>query len=218
MTISQQQPPATSLDDHVRSLRHQTDVLSKLGYPALADLTEAEFRARVSPLEDRLGDLPAPSHHDSIPFLLIMTRTVVPPEAAVGLIDVRGKEGWTDMESDELAGFTPIDAVTLPEASAYLLADVDTGKAFLNVRPMHALPRILEQGRSPLTIDEGIALMLQFPEILQTHNAFQLLASRCGDKRVPAVWMSYGRPRLGWCWDGNPHSWLGMASAAARLG
>ena len=44
-----------------------------------------------------------------------------------------------------------------------------------------------------------------------------LLASRCGDKRVPAIWISAGAPKLGWCWDGNPHTWLGAASAGARV-
>ncbi|MFD8334700.1 DUF5701 family protein [Streptomyces solisilvae] len=23
---------------------------------------------------------------------------------------------------------------------------------------------------------------------------------------------------LGWCWEGNPHTWLGMASAGTRTG
>ncbi|MEI2690845.1 MAG: DUF5701 family protein [Anaerolineae bacterium] len=45
-----------------------------------------------------------------------------------------------------------------------------------------------------------------------------LLASRCGDKRVPAFWLSQNRPKLGWCWAGNPHTWLGSASCAERVG
>ena len=36
-------------------------------------------------------------------------------------------------------------------------------------------------------------------------------------RRVPTFWVSKGAPRLGWCWAGNPHSWLGAASAAGRL-
>jgi len=203
--------------DLIQAFRQQVDVLVQKGYPVAAGLSEVEFRTLLEPLEGRLADMPLSTVEGRFPFVLVVTRAVVPPEAAVSLIDLEGKQGWTDMPPDDLAGFLPIDGVTVPP-SAYLLADVDTGSEFRNMRPLHALPSIVEQGRSPLTIDEGVALMLQFPHVLLTHNAFQMLASRCGDKRVPAMWVSYGKPRLGWCWQGNPHTWLGMGSAAARLG
>ena len=32
------------------------------------------------------------------------------------------------------------------------------------------------------------------------------------------MWISERAPKLGWCWDGNPHTWLGIASAGARVG
>jgi hypothetical protein len=35
---------------------------------------------------------------------------------------------------------------------------------------------------------------------------------------VPAVWISERRAKLGWCWDRNPHTWLGAASATGRVG
>ncbi|WFF07707.1 DUF5701 family protein [Micromonospora sp. WMMD1076] len=30
---------------------------------------------------------------------------------------------------------------------------------------------------------------------------------------MPALWISQGAPKLGWCWFGNPHTWLGSATA-----
>ena len=42
-----------------------------------------------------------------------------------------------------------------------------------------------------------------------------LSGSRRGDRRVPAMWISARAPKLGWCWDGNPHDWLGVASAGS---
>ncbi len=77
---------------------------------------------------------------------------------------------------------------------------------------------ILRDNRSPLTLDEGIALITHYPDVLKTRNCFSTLGSRCGDRRVPALWLSGGRTRLGWCWGGNPHTWLGSASCATRLG
>jgi hypothetical protein len=35
---------------------------------------------------------------------------------------------------------------------------------------------------------------------------------------VTAIWISKGAPKLGWCWAGNPHTWLGSASCAKRIG
>jgi hypothetical protein len=47
------------------------------------------------------------------------------------------------------------------------------------------------------------------------------------DARTPALWISNGTgrdgpanrnaPKLGWCWAGNRHTWLGFASASERL-
>lgn len=48
------------------------------------------------------------------------------------------------------------------------------------------------------------------------NQCFSRVGSRSGDRRVPALWISQGRPKLGWCWAGNPHTWLGSASCGAR--
>ena len=71
---------------------------------------------------------------------------------------------------------------------------------------------------SPLTLDEGIALVTQFPEAVDKNGGFSLPGSRRGDRRVTALWISKGRPKLGWCWAGNPHTWLGSASCGHRIG
>jgi hypothetical protein len=105
-----------------------------------------------------------------------------------------------------------------PSGAVYLLLDVDSGANTLNVTPDDALPRIAAAGRSPLTIDEAVAVVTHYPEVLRTKNCFSILGSRCGDRRVPAMWVSRGHPRLGWCWAGNPHTWLGSASCGGRVG
>ena len=58
------------------------------------------------------------------------------------------------------------------------------------------------------------------PEVLEKNKCFMLAGSRARarDRRVPALWISERAPKLGWCWDGNPHTWLGTASAGGRLG
>ena len=76
---------------------------------------------------------------------------------------------------------------------------------------------MLGRGRTPLTIEEGIAVVTHAPQLLEKNRCFMLSGSRRGDRRVPAMWISERAPKLGWCWDGNPHDWLGVASAGARL-
>jgi hypothetical protein len=84
------------------------------------------------------------------------------------------------------------------------------------VRPADAMPVIRSRGRTPLTIDEGIAVVTHAPHLLEKNKCFMLSGSRRNDRRVPALWISERAPKLGWCWDGNPHTWLGVASAAGR--
>jgi hypothetical protein len=152
----------------------------------------------------------------SIPYLEVVR--LAPGQRAEAIADavLGARQGFTTMEPDDLARFAPIESVEVPDGR-YVLEDVDTGRDTLNLTPDDALPRIAAEGRSPLTVDEGLALVAQFPELLRTHNAFSLLGSRCGDRRVTAIWVSKGAPRLGWCWAGNPHTWLGSASCARRV-
>lgn len=118
---------------------------------------------------------------------------------------------------DELETFEPIASVRVPAAVAYVAVDVDLGAGSRNVRPEDALTGILAAGRSPLTIDEGVALLLQQPMAIEPNWGFSMAGSRRADQRVPAFWVSEGRPKLGWCWDRNPHTWLGTASCAGRI-
>ncbi len=60
--------------------------------------------------------------------------------------------------------------------------------------------------------------MTHYPRIFEVRNAFEALGSRSANKRIPSFWISEGAPRLGWCWEENPHTWLGAGSAAARYG
>ena len=130
----------------------------------------------------------------------------------------RGKQlGVSVIDRVEAPTYRPIDGIDVP-AEPYLLWGVDTGSEFCNVRPEDALTTITGRGRTPLTIDEGVALVVVRPDMLRPNKCFSLLASRTGtNQRVPAVWISERRAKLGWCWDRNPHTWLGAASAADRV-
>lgn len=194
----------------------QSQTLVDAGYPALAGLDEAGFRALLEPLREA-SRAAAPSAPTRIPFAIVVSSALVSADRALPALHWKSTTGWTELTADELATFRPTEGVAVPEAPVYLVTDIDTGQETLGVRARDALPAILGEGRTPLTIDEGVSLLALFPGILRERNAFFLPGSRCGDKRVTALWVSKGHPRLGWCWEGNPHTWLGSASAAGRL-
>ena len=82
--------------------------------------------------------------------VLTVSRETVPVAVMAARVERRGRAVVLgQLTPDELAGFVPIDSVTLPDAPAYLAIDVDLGAGSRNVRPEDALRDILEAGRSP---------------------------------------------------------------------
>ncbi|MUM15701.1 hypothetical protein FZI91_09685 [Mycobacterium sp. CBMA271] len=190
-----------ALDEFDRQLTHLID----LGYP----VTD-----RISELRPLVGDLPASTvdSEDHIPFILVATGTSY--EQTAPLMNLNGRAGFHVMDAGDVDVYRPI--LDVP-AAVYLLIDIDTGSEFCNVTPEAALAAITARGRTPLTIDEGIALVTARPDMLRKNRCFSLAASRGKGQRVPAIWISDRRPKLGWCWDRNPHTWLGTASCGGRV-
>lgn len=194
----------------------QVATLLRKGYPERVVELARPLRAKLAGLELPALDLDA----GTLPFVLVVKSSVLATEAAMTAASKDGKPGITKLFPLGPADFTTIDAVTIPASGAYLLVDIDRGKDSLNLPPSAAFEIIAKRQRSPLTIDEGIAIVTQHPEALIKNNCFSMLASRhTGDQRVPAIWINGQKhPNLGWCWNGNPHTWLGSASCAERIG
>lgn len=179
--------------------------LRELGYPVTEHATA--LRARATD--------PGPSHvdpDDHIPFVLVVPGTDY--EQTAPLMSLNERNGFHAMDDGDVDVYRSI--VQIPE-QAYLLTDIDTGAEFRTVTSETALKTILARGRTPLTIDEGIALVVVRPDMLRKNKCFSLAASRGKGQRVPAIWISDRRPKLGWCWDRNPHTWLGTASCGGRI-
>lgn len=166
--------------------------------------------------------------------LLVVHPSRAPASKLVSLLERRGKHGFVVVDLPDLDLFTPIEQVMLPDGPAYFVDDIDRGDQMANWSPNEALPAILEAGRTPLTLSEGILWLLQQPHALERNHCFMTIASRLRkpngvlDPRTPALWISNGTgrdgtanrdaPKVGWCWAGNRHTWLGFASAAGRNG
>ncbi len=134
---------------------------------------------------------------------------------------------WTCLTSTT---YPRCEQIALPPGPVYLVSALDRGDHMANWSPEEALPAITAAGRTPLTVAEGIHWLLQQPDILARGHCFMTIGSRLRkpngslDARTPALWISNGTgrdgqdnrnaPKLGWCWAGNRHTWLGFASAS----
>ncbi|MFG0216351.1 DUF5701 family protein [Brevibacillus porteri] len=205
---------------HKAEFERQLTTLIQKGYPEMAGMTADEFTENLAPLQSLAEALPIQEDYQQeglVPFVLVVKGDWFDGEKAMQAIERQKKAGFSVMDAEEIRRFTPIEGIEIPTGMAYLMTGIDTGKETLNVTPNDAMPILLEQQRSPLTLEEGIALITHFPDLVKKNNGFSLLGSRCGDRRVTAMWISENKPKLGWCWNGNPHTWLGSASCQARL-
>lgn len=203
-------PAITAPTEAELEFDRQVDALVLAGLPGRLEAKDECFRAMLEPLRDLL---PPPSPDGGIPFVVVVPDA--PVDTLLAAAHAEGGQGFTTMDADDLARFHAVPGLDVPPGP-YLLLDVDTGAGTLNVPPVAAIRQITAAGRTPLTVAEGLAVLVTEPGVLRSRNCFSLLGSRAGDKRVPALWVSARRPRLGWCYQGAPHTWLGSASCAGR--
>ncbi|MFD0344433.1 DUF5701 family protein [Streptomyces sp. NPDC127117] len=201
-------------------LAAQAERLSELGVPGLAGIPADELRA----FAEGVGG-------DRTDALLAVHPDRAPASALAPLLRRDGKAGFVVVDMLDVDRFAPVD-IQLPDTSLYLVTGIDRGDDKADWSPEEALPALAEEDRSPLLLTEGIHWALQQPEVLERNRCFMTIGSRLRkangsfDTRTPAIWISNGTgrdgrerrnaPKVGWCWWGNRHTWLGFASATGR--
>ncbi|MGA8977769.1 MAG: DUF5701 family protein [Pedococcus sp.] len=200
------------------SLHDQAERLIALGVPELADITAEELRAA--------GTVDCPD------ALLVIHPDRARASTLAPLLRRGDRDGFVVVDMTDVDEFTPIPGAAVPTGGVYLLGGVDRGDHLAGWSPDEALPAIVAEGRTPLTVGEGIQWVLQQPTALERNRCFMTIGSRRRkgetrlDSRTPAIWISNGTgrdgaahrgaPKVGWCWARNRHSWLGFASATQR--
>ena len=200
------------------ALTVQADRLIELGLHQQAGLTAATLYDAAA--AGQQGDLLV-LHHDRV------AASVLAP-----LLQRMDKPGFVVEDMTDVDAFLPIASLVVPTSAVYLLRDVERGDQMANWSPDEALPGIAGDGRTPLTLTEGIHWALQQPDVIERNHCYMTIGSRLRkrngslDARTPALWISNGTgrdgkdrrqaPKVGWCWAGNRHTWLGFASAASR--
>ncbi|WP_338703601.1 DUF5701 family protein [Streptomyces sp. Q6] len=199
----------------------QAERLIELGVHDIAGLSAADVRAFGKEAEERGGDV-----------LLVVHPDRAPASALAPLLRRGDKPGFVVVDMTDVDRFTPIESVDVPDAPLYLVARPDRGDDMADWSPGEALPALTERDRTPLLLTEGIHWVLQQPGVLDRNHCFMTIGSRLPkadgtlDARTPAIWISNGTgrdgrerrdaPKVGWCWAGNRHTWLGFASTTHR--
>lgn len=205
------------------ALSAQAERLIESGVHELAGLSAAELRTFAAAAE-------APAGREDA--LLAVHPDRAPASALAPLLRRDGNQGFVVTDMSDVDLFAPLDTVALPDAPLYLLTGLDRGDRMANWSPNEALPALTAEARTPLLISEGIHWVMQQPSVLERSHCFMTIGSRLRkadgtlDARTPALWISNGTgrdgrerrnaPKVGWCWAGNRHTWLGFASATGR--
>ena len=157
--------------------------------------------------------------------------TGAPASALTPLLRLDGPAGFVVEDMTDVDDFRPTPEAVVP-GRVHTVAGLDRGDAHRDRTPEETLPVLLGAGRSPLTVEEGLHWALVDPGVLERNHCFMTIGSRLRrvdgsyDARTPALWISNGTgrdgrhragaPKLGWCWWGNRHTWLGIASCTER--
>ncbi|MFB6813326.1 DUF5701 family protein [Streptomyces sp. NPDC056347] len=226
VTTASSTSPASTFRPALPGLSAQAERLIELGVHEIAGLSAAELRTFAK----ESGSAEASTTGGGA--LLAVHPDRAPASALAPLLRRDDKPGFVVVDMPDIDLFTPLETVLLPDAPLYLLTGPDRGDEMANWSPDEALPALTAQARTPLTHTEGIHWVLQQPAALERNHCFMAIGSRLRrpngtlDARTPAIWISNGTgrdgrerrnaPKVGWCWAGNRHTWLGFASATGR--
>ena len=189
----------------------------------------AAQHARLTDLGLRLPPLPAGLDGD----LLVVHPRHTPAADLAPLLRLDGRPGFVVEDLVDLAEFGNAPGMSVPDVELYAVRAPDRGDEFADQSPDEVDPVIRARGRELMTVSEGICWALQQPAIIERNHCFMTTGSRRAgrrpgrlDPRVPAPWISNGTgrdgrgrrgaPKVGWCWAGNRHTWLGIASVGGR--
>ncbi|MFD8047267.1 DUF5701 family protein [Streptomyces chartreusis] len=210
-------------------LTDQAERLIALGVPELAGIPADEIRAYAR--SATAGDGTDDDSGAGTGTLLAVHPDRAPASALTPLLRRGDKPGFVVVDMPDVDDFAPA-GVELPDSALYLVTGLDRGDRMANWSPEEALPALGAEGRTPLVLGEGIHWVLQQPAALERNHCFMTIGSRLRkangtlDARTPAIWISNGTgrdgrerrdaPKVGWCWWGNQHTWLGFASGTGR--
>ena len=158
------------MDILVELFAQQINTIIERKFYVPTGLSESDFVNRhIMPLKQLLAknDKDTKIDESRLPILVVVPHTIVPLSYQLE----RTRESINDIQLEHLIKpewFENAKGVSTPD-KPYLLLDVETGYAMKNTTPKKCVQSFNDQGRFALTVDEGIALISHFPEVLESH-------------------------------------------------
>jgi hypothetical protein len=159
-----------SVDILMELFAKQINTIRERKFHIPTGLSENDFVNRhIMPLKELLvkHDRDTKMEESHIPILVVIPNTIVPLSYQLERI----RESINDIQLEHIIKpewFENAKGVSTPD-KPYLLLDVETGYAMKNTTPKKCVKTLNDEGRFPLTVDEGIALISHFPEVLKSH-------------------------------------------------
>lgn len=148
----------------------QLDRIVALGYPDVADMSAAAFRALARPLIRALEDSDLGTQ-----ILLVPTRELVSPESLIARTSINRMAGFTTMPPRDIASFLPQDGFEPPEGPFYLVVEPHTGTCYINREPDVARKLIDSDERLPLTLEGGTCYCYAASGVVVGEERFQFV-------------------------------------------
>jgi hypothetical protein len=158
------------VDSLVELFYQQIKTIIEKKFHVPTGLSESDFINRhIMPLKQLLveNDNDTKTDESRIPILVVVPHTIVPLSYQLERI----RESINDIQLEHIIKpewFENAQGVSTPD-KPYLLVDVETGYAMKNITPRKCVQSFRDAGRFALTLDEGIALISHFPEVLESH-------------------------------------------------
>ena len=182
----------------------QIQTLTDRGIPS--DIVK-KFQVQKPTVLKKAGEGPPTEEH--IPFLPVIPDSFLSIEKQMTFVKNGTQKGKSHLGTEKIS-----TAVQVPKEPYYIF-NVEDGRAMLGRSPNSAVTGIINQDRSPLTVEEGIAIAIHKFDILSDH--FVDLPGSRHDDEVAYLWLSEGRPKLNWSWANLSSARWGSASCGSRL-
>src|SRR3989344_2402318 len=189
----------------------QKNTLLKLDYPALLNMSTEDFNSGLEgtwkSLSEKVADMEIVIR-GNVPLLIVVEQGVLQEK-------IKKIHGHTELD---LYNIKKTENASLGPFS--ILLDVEDGRKMIAKSPKDALKKFEKEHRFSLTINESIALLTHYPELLKNHYLISAGSFYSKEQEtLPLLWLldEHGRPELHYAWFHIAHGSYGTASYKVKF-
>ena len=189
----------------------QKKTLLDLGYPEMLSVSVDDFTKKLEALWEtcvkKIADIEI-SKKGNVPLLLVISQGNAQEK-------IQKIKGHSELDFNNLEGEAQIPP------PIYILLDVEDGQNMVAKSPKDALKKFQKEGRSALSINESVALLTHYPELLKDHyliSAGSFYTTK-DNESLPLLWLldEHKNPELHYAWFHIAHGSYGVGSYGIKV-